>query len=271
MIGLDELFSVAGKVALVTGGGRGIGLMITEALVASGARVYIASRKREVCEKVAAQLGGDEHCIGLGADLSTEAGVVGLADEIKRREARLHILVNNSGAAWGAPLEDFPWGAWDKVLDLNLIAPFVLTRELLPLLARAGTAADPARVVNVGSMLGTITKSWTAYSYAASKAGLHHITRIFANELAERHINDRHLPDKAIDVVDEAGASLRLKPEAEREKTVTVAHIEAVVAALGHPGVSSAHAAGAESPKAKAPRTSPGGGSRSKGRSPTGK
>jgi len=188
MIGLDELFSVAGKVALVTGGGRGIGLMITEALVASGARVYIASRKREVCEKVAAQLGGDEHCIGLGADLSTEAGVVGLADEIKRREARLHILVNNSGAAWGAPLEDFPWGAWDKVLDLNLIAPFVLTRELLPLLARAGTAADPARVVNVGSMLGTITKSWTAYSYAASKAGLHHITRIFANELAERHI-----------------------------------------------------------------------------------
>jgi len=188
MIGLDELFSVAGKVALVTGGGRGIGLMITEALVASGAKVYIASRKREVCEKVAAQLGGDDHCVGLGADLATEAGVVGLADEIKRREERLHILVNNSGAAWGAPLEEFPWSAWDKVLDLNLIAPFVLTRELLPLLAHAGTASDPARVVNVGSMLGTITKSWTAYSYAASKAGLHHITRIFSNELAERHI-----------------------------------------------------------------------------------
>jgi NAD(P)-dependent dehydrogenase (short-subunit alcohol dehydrogenase family) len=188
MIGLDQLFSVAGKVALVTGGGRGIGLMMTEALVASGAKVYIASRKREVCEKVAARLGGADHCIGLGADLSTEGGVVGLADELKQREDRLHILVNNSGMAWGAPLEEFPWDAWNKVLELNLTAPFVLTRELVPLLANAGTADDPARVINIGSMLGTVTKSWTAYSYAASKAGLHHITRILSNELASRHI-----------------------------------------------------------------------------------
>jgi len=188
MIGLDQLFSVAGKIALVTGGGRGIGLMMTEALVAAGAKVYIASRKREVCEKVAAELGGDDRCIGLGADLSTEAGVVGLADEIKRREDRLHILVNNSGVAWGASMEEFPWDAWEKVLELNLTAPFVLTRELVPLLANAGTPEDPARVVNIGSMLGTVTNSWTAYSYAASKAGLHHITRIFSNELASRHI-----------------------------------------------------------------------------------
>jgi len=188
MIGLDQLFSVAGKVALVTGGGRGIGLMMTEALVASGAKVYIASRKREVCEKVAAKLGGDDRCIGLGADLSSEEGVVGLANEIKQREEQLHILVNNSGAAWGAPLEAFPWDAWDKVLTLNLTAPFILTRELVPLLANAGALDDPARIVNVGSMLGTVTKSWTAYSYAASKAGLHHVTRIFANELASRFI-----------------------------------------------------------------------------------
>jgi len=188
MIGLDQLFSVAGKVALVTGGGRGIGLMMTEALVASGAKVYIASRKREVCEKVAAELGGDDRCIGLGADLSSDEGVVGLAEEIKRREDRLDILVNNSGAAWGAPFEEFPWDAWNKILELNLTAPFVLTRELVPLLANAGTADDPARVVNIGSMLGTVTKSWTAYSYAASKAGLHHITRILSNELAARHI-----------------------------------------------------------------------------------
>jgi NAD(P)-dependent dehydrogenase (short-subunit alcohol dehydrogenase family) len=188
MIGLDQLFSVAGKVALVTGGGRGIGLMMTEALVASGAKVYIASRKREVCEKVAAELGGDDRCIGLGADLSTEEGVVALANEIKQREDQLHILVNNSGVAWGAPLEKFPWRAWDTVLDLNLTAPFVLTRELLPLLERAGTPEDPARVVNIGSMLGTVTVSWTAYSYGASKAGLHHITRVFANELADRNI-----------------------------------------------------------------------------------
>ncbi|MFB3117210.1 MAG: SDR family oxidoreductase, partial [Myxococcota bacterium] len=165
-----------------------IGLMMTEALVASGAKVYIASRKREVCEKVAARLGGSDRCIGLGADLSTEEGVVGLADELKQREDRLHILVNNSGMAWGAPLEEFPWDAWNKVLELNLTAPFVLTRELLPLLASAGTADDPARVINIGSMLGTVTKSWTAYSYAASKAGLHHITRIFSNELADRFI-----------------------------------------------------------------------------------
>jgi NAD(P)-dependent dehydrogenase (short-subunit alcohol dehydrogenase family) len=188
MIGLDQLFSVSGKVALVTGGGRGIGLMMTEALVASGAKVYIASRKREVCEKVAAELGGADRCIGLGADLSSEEGVVGLADELKRREDRLDILVNNSGASWGAAFEEFPWHAWNKVLELNLTAPFVLTRELVPLLANAGTADDPARVVNIGSMLGTVTTSWTAYSYAASKAGLHHITRILSNELANRHI-----------------------------------------------------------------------------------
>jgi NAD(P)-dependent dehydrogenase (short-subunit alcohol dehydrogenase family) len=188
VIGLDQLFSVEGKVALVTGGGRGIGLMMTRALVASGAKVYIASRKREVCEKVAAELGGDDRCIGLGADLSTEEGVVGLADELKRREDKLHILVNNSGMAWGAPMEEFPWSAWDTVLGLNLTAPFVMTRELIPLLAGAGSIDDPARVINIGSMLGTVTKSWTAYSYAASKAGLHHITRIFSNELAERCI-----------------------------------------------------------------------------------
>jgi NAD(P)-dependent dehydrogenase (short-subunit alcohol dehydrogenase family) len=188
MIGLDQLFSVAGKVALVTGGGRGIGLMMTKALVASGAKVYIASRKREVCEKIAAELGGADRCIGLGADLSTEEGVVGLADELKRREEKLDILVNNSGATWGAAFEEFPWDAWDKVLKLNLTAPFVLTRELVPLLANAGTDDDPARVVNIGSMLGTVTTSWTAYSYAASKAGLHHITRILSNELANRHI-----------------------------------------------------------------------------------
>jgi len=195
MIGLDQLFSVAGKVALVTGGGRGIGLMMAEALVASGAKVYIASRKREVCEKVAAELGGADRCIGLGADLSTEEGVVGLADELKRREDRLDILVNNSGATWGAAFEEFPWHAWDKVLKLNLTAPFVLTRELVPLLANAGTADDPARVVNIGSMFGTIgsmfgtvTTVGTTYSYAASKAGLHHITRILSSELANRHI-----------------------------------------------------------------------------------
>jgi len=133
MIGLDQLFSVAGKVALVTGGGRGIGLMMTEALVASGAKVYIASRKREACEKVAAELGGADRCVGLGADLSTEEGVVGLADELKRREDHLDILVNNSGATWGASFEEFPWDAWDKVLKLNLTArPPTRTRRARP-------------------------------------------------------------------------------------------------------------------------------------------
>jgi NAD(P)-dependent dehydrogenase (short-subunit alcohol dehydrogenase family) len=188
MIGLDQLFSVAGKTALVTGGGRGLGLMMTEALVASGAKVYIASRNLEVCEKVAAELGGEGHCIGLSADLSTEEGVVALANELKSREDSLHILVNNSGVARGAPLEEFPWQAWDDVLGLNLTSPFALTRELLPLLANAGSADDPARVVNMGSMLGTVSTSWTAYSYAAGKAGLHHLTRIFANEFAEKNI-----------------------------------------------------------------------------------
>jgi len=142
MIGLDQLFSVSGKVALVTGGGRGLGLMMTKALIASGAKVYIASRKREVCEKVAAELGGGDRCIGLGADLSTEAGCKSLAAEIASRERALHVLVNNAGTNWGAPLAEYPDDAWDKVLALNVKSVFHLTRTLLPQLKAAATDAD---------------------------------------------------------------------------------------------------------------------------------
>ena len=140
---MSDLFSIAGKTALVTGGSRGIGAMIARGYVEAGAKVYISSRKREVCDEVAAELSKIGSCTSLPADLATEAACVELAGEIAARESALHVLVNNAGATWGAPLAEFPADAWDKVLDLNVKSPFFLTRALLPLLEAAGTADDP--------------------------------------------------------------------------------------------------------------------------------
>ncbi|PCI52181.1 MAG: 3-oxoacyl-ACP reductase [Moraxellaceae bacterium] len=184
---MKDLFSIEGKVALVTGGGRGIGLMIAQGFVEAGAKVYIASRKKEVCEEVAATLSEHGTCIGIGADLSTEAGIKALAEELKSREEKLDILVNNSGVTWGAPLESFPDSAWDKVLGLNLKAPFNLTRELLPLLTKAASPEDPARIINIGSIAADSTTPM-AYSYGASKAAIHHLTKVFANQFAAQNI-----------------------------------------------------------------------------------
>ena len=181
---LEELFTLKGKVALVTGGSRGIGLMIARGFIAAGAKVYISSRKADVCDRVAAELragGGD--AVSLPADLSTEAECVRLAGEIAGRERALHILVNNAGANWGAPLEEYPASAWDKIYALNVKGIFFLTRACLPLLRKGARREDPARVVNIGSVDGMKPPALENYAYAASKAAVHHLTRILASRL----------------------------------------------------------------------------------------
>ena len=183
-----DLFSIAGKTALVTGGSRGIGKMIAEGFVDAGAVVYISSRKADVCELVAAELSEKGACVAVPADLSQEDECRRLADEMATRVDQLDILVNNAGATWGAPLAEFPTSAWDKLVDLNLKAPFFLIRAFLPLLEAAGTADDPARVINVGSIDGLGVPELHIYAYAATKAGLHQLTRVLARELGPRHI-----------------------------------------------------------------------------------
>jgi NAD(P)-dependent dehydrogenase (short-subunit alcohol dehydrogenase family) len=183
-----DLFDLTGKVAVVTGGTRGIGLMVARGLLQAGVRVYISSRKPEAGDAAAAELGQFGTVVSIPADLSTEAECVRLAAEVGAREDEVHILVNNAGATWGEPLETFPESAWDKVLDLNLKSPFFLTRAFLPLLEEAGTHDDPARVVNIGSIDGLHVPPMNTYSYSSSKAALHHLTRVLARELGPRHI-----------------------------------------------------------------------------------
>jgi NAD(P)-dependent dehydrogenase (short-subunit alcohol dehydrogenase family) len=188
---LDELYSVAGKTALVTGAATGIGRMIATALVQGGARVFIASRKGADCQKVAAELnalGAAGSAEGFAADVGTEEGVDALAAEVKARTGSLHILVNNAGVSWGEPLATFPYKGWAKVLNVNVTGLFHLTRQLLPLLEAAASDADPARVINLGSVMGTQPLADDAYSYTASKAAVHHLTKTLANELAARRI-----------------------------------------------------------------------------------
>ncbi len=183
-----KLFSIEGKVALVTGGSRGIGLMIARGYVEAGATVYVSSRKPDVCNQVAAELSKFGRCFPLPTDCGTQAGCEGLARALAEREPRLHILVNNAGANWGAPLADYPDAAWDKVLALNVKAIFHLTRACLPLLRGAATPADPARVINVGSIDGLRVPMLETYAYSASKAAVHHLTRALAVRLAPEHI-----------------------------------------------------------------------------------
>ena len=184
-----DLFDLTGKVAVVTGGTRGIGLMMARGLLQAGAaKVIISSRKAQAVSEAVAELERYGDVEGIPADLSQESECVRLAEEVGRHEQRVHVLVNNAGATWGAPLEEFPASAWDKVLDLNLKAPFFLTRALLPLLEAAATDDDPARVVNVGSIDGLHAPTLPTYSYSASKAGVHHLTRVLAKELGRRRI-----------------------------------------------------------------------------------
>jgi NAD(P)-dependent dehydrogenase (short-subunit alcohol dehydrogenase family) len=188
---LRSLFSVAGKTALVTGGGSGIGYMISRGLVESGVKVYISSRKAEVIDKAAAELSGlpgSAGCIALPADLSRAQECDRLAAELTGREPALDILVNNAGANWGEDYTTFPDAAWDRVLDVNVKGVFHLTRALTPALAAAATAADPARVINIGSIDGLHVPGLETYAYSSSKAAVHHLTRVLARKLAVRHI-----------------------------------------------------------------------------------
>lgn len=188
---MNPLFDLTGKTALVTGGATGIGRMAAEGFVRAGARVLIASRKAEACEQAAEALGaiGPGTAEGFGGDVSTEAGVAALAAEVRDRvDGRLAILMNNAGRSWGAPLGEFPHDAWDKVMSLNVAGLFHLTQTLLPELGAAASDDDPARVINVGSVMGDAVLGDGAYSYSASKAAVHHLTRILAKELAPRRI-----------------------------------------------------------------------------------
>ena len=187
MIDTAELFSLKGRSALITGGSRGIGRMIAEGFLRAGARVYISARKADACVATADELSAIGPCVSLPADVSTQGGVQQLVAAYQQHEKSLDILVNNAGAAWGAPYEEFPESGWDKVVDLNLKAPFFLTQALTPLLKRAATD-HLAKVIHIASIDGVSVNPQETYSYAASKAGLIHLTRRMALKLAPERI-----------------------------------------------------------------------------------
>ncbi len=184
---MKHLFSLEGRIALVTGGSRGIGRMIAAGFLAQGARVYISSRKADACDRAAAELSAVGACISLPADVSTLEGARALVKAYAAREAKLDILVNNAGAAWGAPFDEFPENGWDKVVDLNLKTPFFLTQAFTGLLRKAAGDA-PAKVINIASVDGISVNMQETYSYAASKAGLIHLTRRMALHLIKENI-----------------------------------------------------------------------------------
>jgi NAD(P)-dependent dehydrogenase (short-subunit alcohol dehydrogenase family) len=181
---MSDLFDVKGKVVLVTGGSRGIGEMIARGFVESGAKVYISSRKADVCEALAKELSKSGTCIALPADLSTESECQRLANEIASRETKLDVLVNNAGATWGAPMADYDEVAFERVFALNVKGVFHLTKFLRPLLEAAGTTENPARVINIGSIDGIHVPVMETYAYSASKAAVHQLTRHLAKALA---------------------------------------------------------------------------------------
>jgi NAD(P)-dependent dehydrogenase (short-subunit alcohol dehydrogenase family) len=186
---MKNLFDITGKVAVVTGGSRGIGAMIARGFVENGVKTYITARKEEELRATAADLSKLGECIALPSNLATREGVSAFAAAIAEREEQLHILVNNAGATWGADIEEFPENGWDKVMDLNVKSLFFLTRDLLPVLEAAGTSEDPARVINIGSVNGFTHSHMNNYSYSASKAAVHHLTRHLGADLAPRNIN----------------------------------------------------------------------------------
>jgi NAD(P)-dependent dehydrogenase (short-subunit alcohol dehydrogenase family) len=188
MFEANELFSVRGRTALVTGGATGLGRICAEALLSAGARVLIASRKSDGCEKAARELSAIGPCEGFGGTVADEAGVKALAAETRKRTDALHILINNAGSGWGERFETYPWKAWERVMSVNVAGLFSLTRDLAPMLAASASAERPSTVISMGSVMGTVTQSEYNWAYSASKAAVHHLTRILAAEFASRQI-----------------------------------------------------------------------------------
>ena len=185
---MRNLFSVEGKSVVVTGGSRGIGEMIARGYVENGARVYISSRKATVCDALADELSKYGSCTSLPFDLSNMEGIIGLAAAVAQREPKLDVLINNAGATWGAPIDDYPEDGWDKTVDLNVKSIFFLTQKLLPQLRAAASADNPARVINIASVNGIEPPALETYAYSTSKAGCIMLTRHMAKRLASEHI-----------------------------------------------------------------------------------
>jgi NAD(P)-dependent dehydrogenase (short-subunit alcohol dehydrogenase family) len=183
-----DLFSLAGKTALVTGGARGVGLICAQALLDHGATVIVTTRREEAAAEALGQLEQHGACSAILAELGTEAGIATLTAELSRRLNALHILVNNAGVTWGAPFEDYPASAWAKVLNLDVATAFQLIQGTADLLQAGGAPGDPARVVNIGSVDGHAVGSFDNFAYSAAKAGLHHLTRVLAQRLGARGI-----------------------------------------------------------------------------------
>ena len=186
---MQDLFSIAGKTALVTGGSRGIGAMIAEGFLRAGAKVYITSRKAEELETTRVRLAELGECIAIPSDLSQLDGISKLAKEINARETKLDILINNAGATWGAPIDEFPESGWDKVMDLNVKSVFFLTQKLLPLLRASASKDEPARIVNLASVYALRYSQQPTFSYSASKAAVVQLTQQLAASLVKDHIN----------------------------------------------------------------------------------
>jgi NAD(P)-dependent dehydrogenase (short-subunit alcohol dehydrogenase family) len=186
---MKNLFDVSGKVAVVTGGSRGIGAMIARGFVENGVKTYITARKEAELQATAKELSVQGQCVAIPSDLSTLEGVTAFASEISAAEDKVHILVNNAGATWGADIDDFPEAGWDKTMDLNVKSLFFLTQQLLPALRAAGTDEDPARVINIGSINGITHPRMNNYAYSASKAAVHQLTRHLGADLARQNIN----------------------------------------------------------------------------------
>lgn len=189
MTDVNDLFSVAGKTAVVTGGTRGIGEMIANGFIELGAKVYITSRKAEACAAIQEKLGARGFCEAVSFDLAERSGIDAFTAYLKERESSIDVLVNNAGASWGEPLESYPEAGWDRVMDLNVKSVFFLTQQLLPLLRASAKTSGSARVINIGSIDGLTVPRLQTYAYSASKAALHHMTRVLASALAADHIN----------------------------------------------------------------------------------
>jgi 2-deoxy-D-gluconate 3-dehydrogenase len=186
---MKDLFSLNGKVAVVTGGSRGIGAMIARGFVECGVKTDVTARKADELQETAAKLSKVGECVAIQSDLSTLVGVKAFADALKEREKKIHILINNAGASWGATIDEYPESGWDKVMDLNVKSIFFLTQQLLPALRSAGEEADPARVINISSINGFTHPLLDNYAYSASKAAVIHMTRHMAADLAKDYVN----------------------------------------------------------------------------------